>query len=155
MPETLTMSKKETERLKVIGRIEHEEMTIVDAAECLHISERHMYRILRRYHAKGESGLLHRLLDGSLHIFWNDNELKFVKLTKKPEHKKRTSKPPAANYPWRKKLIGKFPNQKKGLASDNFKPYRKPSTSGTVARRRRKDSTRYARSVFPSGNTSP
>jgi len=94
-------------------------------------------------------------LDGSLHIFWNDNELKFVKLTQKPEHKKRTSKLPAANHPWRKKLIGKFPNQKKGLASLNFKPYRKPSTSGTVARRRRKDGTRVASGVFPSGNTSP
>ncbi len=40
MPETLTMSRKETERLKVISRIEHHELTVSEAAESLQVSER-------------------------------------------------------------------------------------------------------------------
>lgn len=61
MPETLTMSKKETERLKVLSRIEHKELTVAEAAESLDLSERQMYRILRRYQSDGEQGLIHRL----------------------------------------------------------------------------------------------
>lgn len=61
MKEILIMSYRETERLKVISRIEFDELTVVDAAESIHISERQMYRILKRYHTEGEAGLLHRL----------------------------------------------------------------------------------------------
>lgn len=61
MPETLTMSKKETERLKVISRIEHDELTVREAAESLQLSERQLYRILERYRRLGEQGLIHRL----------------------------------------------------------------------------------------------
>lgn len=61
MPETLTMSRKETERLKVISRIEHNELTVAEAAESLQVSERQLYRILKRYRRLGEQGLIHRL----------------------------------------------------------------------------------------------
>lgn len=61
MPETLTMSRKETERLKVISRIEHHELTVTEAAESLQVSERQLYRILERYHTQGEQGLIHCL----------------------------------------------------------------------------------------------
>jgi transposase len=61
MKEILIMSYRETGRLKVISRIEFDELTVVDAAESIHISERQMYRILKRYHTEGEAGLLHRL----------------------------------------------------------------------------------------------
>ena len=61
MQKTFSMSTKETRRLQVIGRIEHKELTIAEAAESLHISERQLYRILHRYHAQGEAGLIHRL----------------------------------------------------------------------------------------------
>lgn len=61
MPETLTMSTKETERLKVISRIEHNELTVAEAAESLPLGERQLYRILERYRRLGEQGLIHRL----------------------------------------------------------------------------------------------
>ncbi|MEK6757012.1 MAG: helix-turn-helix domain-containing protein, partial [Bacteroidota bacterium] len=61
MPETLTMSRKETERLKVISRIEHYELTVAEAAESLQVSERQLYRILKQYRRLGEQGLIHRL----------------------------------------------------------------------------------------------
>lgn len=49
------------ERLKVIIRIDHDQLTVAEAAESLDLSERQLYRILRRYHADGEVGLGHRL----------------------------------------------------------------------------------------------
>jgi transposase len=49
------------ERLKVIARIEHEELTVAEAAESLSLSQRQLYRILKRYRAEGEAGLSHRL----------------------------------------------------------------------------------------------
>lgn len=61
MKEPLTMSYQETERLKVISRVEHKELTVVEAAESLSLSERHLYRILHRYRDEGEGGLIHRL----------------------------------------------------------------------------------------------
>ena len=61
MKETLTMSYRETDRLKVISRIEHHELTVIEAAESLQLSERQVYRILRRYRSSGDQGLLHRL----------------------------------------------------------------------------------------------
>lgn len=94
-------------------------------------------------------------LDGSLHIFWNDNDLKFVKLKKKPEHKKHTNKPPAANHPWRKKFVGEFPNEEKELASDNSNLYRRPSMGDPAPHERRKNGTSVVSRVFPSRNTSP
>lgn len=55
------MSYREMERIKVITRIQHADLTVVEAAEALGISERQMYRILSRYRTDGESGLVHQL----------------------------------------------------------------------------------------------
>lgn len=44
MQTNLTMSQKEIERLKVLTRIKSGELTVSNAAECLRISERHIYR---------------------------------------------------------------------------------------------------------------
>lgn len=61
MESTLTMSYRETERLKVMSRVEHDELTVAEAAESVQISERQMYRILSRYREEGDAGVLHRL----------------------------------------------------------------------------------------------
>lgn len=49
------------ERLKVILRIEQAQWTVAEAAESLHVSERQLYRIMKRYRTEGEAGLCHRL----------------------------------------------------------------------------------------------
>lgn len=61
MTEIITLSSCEMDRLKVILRIEHDELTVAEAAESLDVSERQLYRILQRYRAEGERGLCHRL----------------------------------------------------------------------------------------------
>jgi len=61
MTETLTMSTKERQRLQVIGRIHHSDTTVAAAAESLQISERQMYRLLRRHKKDGDKGIIHRL----------------------------------------------------------------------------------------------
>jgi predicted transcriptional regulator len=47
--QTITMSKQEMEQLKMIVRIKEGKITVIEAAESLHLSERHMYRVLARY----------------------------------------------------------------------------------------------------------
>lgn len=49
------------ERLKVILRHTQKHLTVVEAAESLALSERQLYRILKRYRTEGEAGLCHRL----------------------------------------------------------------------------------------------
>lgn len=61
MTQTLDISYREMERAKIITRIEHKSLTVVEAAEALDLSERQMYRILKRYRAHGDAGLVHRL----------------------------------------------------------------------------------------------
>lgn len=61
MTETVTMSYREREHLKVIGRIEAGELTVAEAAESIHLTERQMYRLLRRHRQEGDRGLIHRL----------------------------------------------------------------------------------------------
>ncbi len=56
----LTMNSKERERLKAIHRIANNELTIVNAAMSLSISERQMYRILLRHRSKGDAGIIHQ-----------------------------------------------------------------------------------------------
>lgn len=56
----LTMNSKERERLKVIHRIANNELTIVNAAMSVSISERQMYRILLRHRSKGDAGIIHQ-----------------------------------------------------------------------------------------------
>jgi hypothetical protein len=61
MTETVTMSYREREHLKVVGRIEASELTVAEAAESVHLTERQMYRLLHRYRQEGDHGLIHRL----------------------------------------------------------------------------------------------
>ena len=61
MPEVLTMSTKERQRLQVISHLRHGKTTVVEAAAALGLTERQMYRILHRYREHGDAGLIHRL----------------------------------------------------------------------------------------------
>lgn len=55
------MSKKELTRIDILCRIERGEETIEHAAHLLGLSERQMYRVVKRYRALGEAGLCHGL----------------------------------------------------------------------------------------------
>ncbi len=61
MTTTLYISYREMERLKIITRVEQEDLTVIEGAEALDISERQMYRILHHYRLRGAAGLVHRL----------------------------------------------------------------------------------------------
>jgi len=63
MPEAeiLTMSLKERDRLKILARVKQGELTYRLAAESLGVSERQMYRIVRRFKNEGDRGVIHRL----------------------------------------------------------------------------------------------
>ena len=49
------------ERVKILTRVEHNDLTCGEAADALGISKRQLYRIQQRYRAEGEAGLVHRL----------------------------------------------------------------------------------------------
>jgi len=59
--ETLTMSRKERERLTVMKGVRDEELTLVQAAELMGVCYRQGRRIWKRYRAAGDAGLVHRL----------------------------------------------------------------------------------------------
>ena len=61
MQEILTMSTKERQRLQLIGQVQHGKLTVAKAAAALDMSERQMYRVLRRFHKHGDAGLVHRM----------------------------------------------------------------------------------------------
>jgi len=61
MLEMLTMSTRERQRLQVLGDLRHGKTTVATAAAAVGLSERQMYRVLRRYREQGDRGLLHRL----------------------------------------------------------------------------------------------
>lgn len=61
MTDTITLSSYEMDRLKMILRIEEDELSVAEAAESLQLSERQLYRIIKRYRAEGDAGLCHRL----------------------------------------------------------------------------------------------
>jgi transposase len=61
MAHTLTMSKKERERLAVLNRFRAQEITDEDAASILGISQRQFYRVKKRFDAEGDQGLVHKL----------------------------------------------------------------------------------------------
>lgn len=98
--------------------------------------------------------IVRRHLDGSLHIFWNEHELAFKLLSQKPNPVSVSPSLPAPNHPWRRKSIGGLAaqrNKQKTLASKHIVTYDAAPSSPP----RRKGSTRYARSAFPSKNASP
>lgn len=57
----LTMSQEELDRVKLIIQIQEQRLTVCAGATMLDLSERQMYRILKRYQLQGEPGLIHRL----------------------------------------------------------------------------------------------
>jgi hypothetical protein len=59
MPEVLTMSIRVGQYLQLIGRIRHSNIKVVQAAEILGLSERHMYRLPLGYRSEGGQGLIH------------------------------------------------------------------------------------------------
>ena len=61
MDQILTMNNKERERIKVLSQIIERKITVADASEILGISERQGYRLLKRYRAQGDIGVIHKL----------------------------------------------------------------------------------------------
>jgi transposase len=57
----LRMSAKERDRLKLVVQVEQKQLSRRQAAELLGLSERQMGRVLQRYRAEGDAGLVHRL----------------------------------------------------------------------------------------------
>jgi transposase len=59
--EPLTMSRKERDRMKIMGGVKAKELSQVQAAELLGLSYRQAKRVWRRYRDQGDGGLVHRL----------------------------------------------------------------------------------------------
>jgi hypothetical protein len=59
--ETLTMSRKERERLTIMVGVQEQELTLVQAGELMAVGYRQSKRIWRRYQEAGDAGLVHRL----------------------------------------------------------------------------------------------
>jgi len=59
--ETLTMSGKERDRLRIMVGVKQEELTLVQAAGLMGVGYRQSKRIWRRYQDQGDAGLVHRL----------------------------------------------------------------------------------------------
>lgn len=58
--ETLMMSAKERKRLVVLAEVKEGKLTLVAAAQVLHLGYRQMRRVWKRFQAKGDAGLMHR-----------------------------------------------------------------------------------------------
>jgi len=56
----LLMNGKERQRKSIIDGVQNRHFTLLEAAERLLVSQRQMRRILRRYEAEGDKGLIHR-----------------------------------------------------------------------------------------------
>jgi len=101
--------------------------------------------------------ILRHWLDGSLHIFWNEHELTYEALSRKPPHVGRTHQPPDANHPWRKKTVGgtgALRRADKTLALKKAKTYNTKASRKTQ-KARRQGSVRYAHYAFPSTTPAP
>src|ERR1019366_3268234 len=59
--ETLTMSRKERDRMTVMTGVKRQELTLVQAGELMAVCYRQSKRIWRRYQEAGDAGLVHRL----------------------------------------------------------------------------------------------
>ena len=59
--ETLTMSRKERDRMKVMAGVKAKELSQVQAAELMGLGYRQAKRLWRRYRDEGDAGLVHRL----------------------------------------------------------------------------------------------
>jgi len=59
--ETLTMSRKERQRMTIMAGVKSQAVSQVQAAELMGLGYRQAKRIWRRYQAEGDAGLIHRL----------------------------------------------------------------------------------------------
>lgn len=57
----LTLSQKEIDRLMIITQIEENKITVLKAGELLALSQRQIYRILKRTRTEGVKGIVHKL----------------------------------------------------------------------------------------------
>jgi len=57
----LTMSRKEIDRLMILKQIEESKITVLEAADILELSQRQIYRILKRIKTEGTKGIIHKL----------------------------------------------------------------------------------------------
>jgi transposase InsO family protein len=57
----LTMSQKEIDKLKILSQVETKKMTVYEGSEILGISERQIYRLLKRIKKEGTKGIIHKL----------------------------------------------------------------------------------------------
>jgi hypothetical protein len=75
------MNYREMERLKIITRIEQDDLTVIEGGEALDLSERQMYRVLQRYRTAGEAGLVHQLRGrASNKAYPNEHRMKALRL---------------------------------------------------------------------------
>lgn len=58
--ETITLTKRDAERLRILHQVLDERMTQVDAGGILGLTDRHVRTLLRRVEAEGAKGLIHR-----------------------------------------------------------------------------------------------
>jgi len=56
----LIMSPKEIDRIKILLQTEKKELTVEETSKLLKISERQVYRILRRIKKEGTRGIIHK-----------------------------------------------------------------------------------------------
>ncbi|MCH7722021.1 MAG: ISNCY family transposase [Bacteroidetes bacterium] len=61
MKGTLTLSTKEIDRLMLISQIEQEKISVLEASSLMELSQRQIYRILKRVKAEGAKGIIHKL----------------------------------------------------------------------------------------------
>jgi transposase len=59
--ETLTMSRKERDRIRIMAGVKGKELSQVQAAELMGLGYRQAKRVWRRYQDEGDAGLVHRL----------------------------------------------------------------------------------------------
>src|SRR5689334_22748057 len=59
--ETLMMSRKERDRLRIMAGVKAREINQVQAAELMGLGYRQAKRVWRRYQSEGDAGLVHRL----------------------------------------------------------------------------------------------
>src|SRR6266853_4319500 len=59
--ETLTMNRKERDRMRIMTGVKGNELSQVQAAELMGLGYRQATRVWRRYQDEGDAGLVHRL----------------------------------------------------------------------------------------------
>jgi hypothetical protein len=59
--ERIELSQRERDRLRVLHEVEEGHLTQVEASQRLHLTDRHVRRLLERVRAEGDRGVIHRL----------------------------------------------------------------------------------------------